>query len=63
MLMFFGLPLSSPLIVFEFAVIHYPAYGRVGVTSNFNEIETVFVGPFNGLCYRHDTYLLALNIN
>ncbi len=56
-----GLVLLLALLVLELAVIHDPAYRRLGLGGDLHQIEIRFLGLGQGFPQADDTQLLALH--
>ena len=62
-LMLFAFGLAFGFVVFEFAEIHDPANGRLGIAGHFDQIQSSFLSSVQCLLSRDHTQLVSIFIN
>ncbi len=50
-------------VVQVLAIVHDLANGRLGGGGDFDQVESLFPGPFQGFLGRHEAHLLAGVVN
>jgi len=58
-----GFLLLFLLLILEFTIVHYPAYRRISIRRNLNQVKPHCLSMLQSLGNIHDTKLLPININ